>query len=94
MDLHNLDAFIGIPVSFRSLRLNAWASRLRLGVTVFSDASPPAFMLHGAMESRDYVYRLSAWHEWYQSAFVFVLERARLEALHLGLDAHSVQLHV
>lgn len=44
-NFHNLDALIGFPVSVR----------LRLGVSVFSDASRFAVTLYEALESTDYV---------------------------------------
>ena len=79
-DLFNLDLLAGFPAAFKSARLFAMASRLRLCGTILKDVPALSWSLRCVMEAPCVdLQSLVAWKSWYDSAYVLVLERALLQ---------------
>ena len=95
-DLWHLSELYGQAQSFQSLRIMAWASKVRVAAweNLALDGRKlmdRAFDLETALGATDYVYRKHKWSAWYAAAPALTLRHAVRQAERAGINQSSIQ---
>jgi len=95
-DLWYLSSDFHLPVSFKHIRLCAWAAKLRVGYDESNDPDDPwdptvksTQLLEHRLHS-EYSDRRKLWQEWYDSAFCSRIAAAKQSATELGISVSSM----
>ena len=89
-DLYHLHAHFGQTRSFNSLRHVALAAKLRVLILGDLQVEQRAGALRTAQSATNFLERFVQWNSWYNSSYLFVLQRSDAAAKSMGINADVV----